>query len=76
MHLTFLDLNYLNLSKTLISTFKDVFEISGNLKNLKVLNISDNKINDWSLDQEVTSQKFPKLRALYLNNVDIRWEEV
>ncbi|KAK3925390.1 Tubulin-specific chaperone E [Frankliniella fusca] len=67
----------LNLSKSLLSSWKSVCEIAGQLKNLALLDVSDNKLPLPSENNlEEFSKAFLSLSHIVINNLEYGWEEV
>jgi len=69
-----LDVEDVNLSKNLLSTWSEVCRIAKQLSHLQELNLSDNIL---SLDDvDTASSAFPSLHTLVLNHCRLTWKEV
>ncbi|XP_063299450.1 tubulin-specific chaperone E isoform X2 [Pelobates fuscus] len=65
----------LNLSKNLLSSWKQVADITSQLENLEDLDLSENRVC-LSSNPSSFSSAFLKLRVLSLNRMGITWSEV
>ncbi|KAE8738925.1 hypothetical protein FOCC_FOCC015575 [Frankliniella occidentalis] len=65
------------ISKTLLSSWETVCDITGQLKNLALLDVSDNKIPVPSEEKlEEFAEAFKPLSHIIINNLEYDWDEV
>ncbi|XP_032071278.1 tubulin-specific chaperone E isoform X1 [Thamnophis elegans] len=69
------NIRQINLSRNLLSSWKEVLAIACQVENLETLNISENKMKFPSV-LPPASQTFCKLRILALNQTGVTWTEV
>ncbi|XP_062980427.1 tubulin-specific chaperone E [Elgaria multicarinata webbii] len=65
----------IDLSKNLLSSWKEVVDIACQLESLETLNLSDNKMR-FASTSPPTSTTFCNLRVLALNRTGVTWTEV
>ena len=65
----------LDISKCLLSSWRTVADITSQLKRLKTLNVSDNRLSVPEHPMEF-STAFAQLKTLFLNRCDYDWYQV
>lgn len=69
-------LTSLSLRDNLISSMKNIFNITSKLKLLKDLTLSKNKITDWNIASLETDNAYGDLQTLYINQMGLNWEQL
>ncbi|XP_055459926.1 tubulin-specific chaperone E isoform X2 [Psammomys obesus] len=69
------NIRVVDLSKNLLSTWDEVIAIAEQLKDLEVLNLSENKLQ-FPSDSPTPTRTFSTLKTLVLNKTGITWAEV
>lgn len=70
---TFPRLTEIDLGDNLISSWSEVFQLLDAVKNLRILNVTNNRL---SLPSKQDTRTYPNITGLILNKLEYNWNDV